>query len=314
MKLAAIGECMIEVSRNADGTGFVGFGGDTLNTAVYLARLGVDVTYATALGDDPYSDEMVAAWRDEGVGTGLVARVPGRLPGLYMIRIDAAGERSFHYWRSTAPARDYFTLPGLEERLDRLLAHDALYLSGITLSLYDERGRAVLFELLDRFRADGGQVLFDGNYRPRGWPDVAAARAAFIGMLGRTDMALPSIEDEQALFGDGDAAAMIGRLRGLGVAEIVLKRGSDGCIVASEAGKQTVPTPEVRRPVDTTAAGDSFNAAYIAARLRGATPEAAAHSGHRLAGAVVMHRGAIIPRDAMPAIDAAEPQPGMPAP
>lgn len=305
MKLAAIGECMIEVSRNADGTGLVGFGGDTLNTAVYLARQGVDVTYATALGDDPYSDEMVAGWGREGVGTDLVVRMPNRLPGLYMIRIDAAGERSFHYWRSTAPAREYFTLPGLERRLERLLAHDALYLSGITLSLYDDRGLAVLFDLLDRFRSGGGRVLFDGNYRPRGWPDIAAARAAFIGMLERTDMALPSIDDEQALFGDGDATAITGRLRNLGVAEVVLKQGSDGCVVASDDGEKDVPTPEIRRPVDTTAAGDSFNAAYIAARLRGATPEAAARSGHRLAGAVVMHRGAIIPRDAMPALDAA---------
>jgi 2-dehydro-3-deoxygluconokinase len=69
------------------------YGGDTLNTAIYLARLGVAVDYVTALGDDPWSDEMIAGWAAEGVGTEQVARVPGRVPGLYIIQTDAR-ERS----------------------------------------------------------------------------------------------------------------------------------------------------------------------------------------------------------------------------
>ena len=102
-RLAALGECMIEL-RHAGANDFVqGFSGDTLNTAIYLSRLlGADdarVDYVTALGDDPYSERMIAAWRAEGLGTNLVARLPGRLPGLYVIRTDSKGERSFHYWR-----------------------------------------------------------------------------------------------------------------------------------------------------------------------------------------------------------------------
>jgi 2-dehydro-3-deoxygluconokinase len=63
----------------------------------------------------------------------------------------------------------------------------------------------------------------------------------------------------------------------------------------------------VQDVVDTTAAGDSFAAAYLAARLAQAEP-AAARAGHRLAGAVVRYRGAIIPRAAMPAIIMVEPE------
>src|SRR6187399_2663481 len=88
MRIASIGECMIELRQLPDGHLTRSFGGDTLNTAVYLARLGVSVDYVTALGDDPLSEEMLAGWRAEGVGTGLVARVPGRLPGLYLIQTD----------------------------------------------------------------------------------------------------------------------------------------------------------------------------------------------------------------------------------
>ncbi len=88
-----------------------GYGGDTLNTAVYLARLGVGVDYITALGDDSLSDEMIAGWAAEGVGTRRVARLPGKLPGLYMIQTDDKGERRFFHWRDSAAARSLMDLP-----------------------------------------------------------------------------------------------------------------------------------------------------------------------------------------------------------
>ena len=96
-KVACIGECMVELKQAGSGLFSRGYGGDTLNTAVYLARLGVGVDYITALGDDPLSDEMIAGWAAEGVGTGQVLRLRGRLPGLYMIQTDASGERRFFH-------------------------------------------------------------------------------------------------------------------------------------------------------------------------------------------------------------------------
>src|SRR3712207_2573497 len=98
-KVAAIGECMVELTVLGADTLRLGFGGDTLNTSVYLARLGIAVDYVTALGDDSYSARMVAQWREEGIGIDLVLRLPGRLPGLYLIETDASGERRFLYWR-----------------------------------------------------------------------------------------------------------------------------------------------------------------------------------------------------------------------
>ena len=64
--VASIGECMIELKQAGGGLYSRGYGGDTLNTAVYLARLGVEVDYITALGDDPLSDEMIAGWAGGG--------------------------------------------------------------------------------------------------------------------------------------------------------------------------------------------------------------------------------------------------------
>ena len=304
MRAASIGECMVEFHRRPDGAYGRGFGGDTLNVALYLARLGIPTDYVTLLGDDPLSQEMVDGWAAEGVGIGLVGRIPGRLPGLYLIETDAGGERTFLYWRSAAPVRDLMALRG-EALAAELAGHELVYLSGITLSLFDAAGRERLVAVLADLRRGGARVAFDGNFRPRGWPDLETARSAFAALLRQVDIALPTFDDEAALFGDASPEATIARLRGAGVGEIVVKRGEQPCLVAADGAVTPVAVPRKVDAVDTTAAGDSFNAGYLAARLKGQPPAAAAAQGHRLASEVIRHRGAIIPRAAMPPADAA---------
>ena len=303
-RIASIGECMIELRHLSEARLDLAFGGDTFNTAAYLARLAGDtlaVDYVTALGDDPYSAAMRAAIAAEGVGTGLIAALPGRLPGLYSIRVDARGERSFHYWRREAAARAMFDGEAGERLVAALSTYRWLYVSGITLSILEPAARERLFALLGTARARGTRVAFDTNFRPRGWPDRDVARATMTRALGLTDIALPTFPDEAALFGDADPDATVARMAALGVPEIVVKNGPDPVRLRSTAGDENVACPPVAEIVDTTAAGDAFNAAYLAARIGGAAPREAARAGVRLAGTVIGHRGAVIPRAAMPA-------------
>jgi 2-dehydro-3-deoxygluconokinase len=102
------------------------------------------------------------------------------------------------------------------------------------------------------------------------------------------------------LFGDLDADACLARLKNFGIGEIVVKRGALGCLIDTDGKTFDMPPRQTLQPVDTTAAGDSFNAGYLAARINGAMPREAAAAGHRLAGAVIMAPGAVIPKDAMP--------------
>lgn len=295
-RVVSIGECMIELRARPDRLLERAFGGDTLNTAIYLARLGVAVDYVTALGDDPWSDEMVAAWAAEGVGIGLVRRVPGRLPGLYIIQTDPAGERSFLYWRDSAAARGLFDPPHAEALAERLAEYGLLYFSGVTLSIYPPEGRERLFAALDGARARGGRVVFDTNFRPRGWPDRELARALYRRALAHSDIVLASTDDLEPLFGPNYEAELAEHAAD---GEVVLKLARPSVRIAGTV----IDAAPVASVVDTTAAGDSFAAAYLAARLAGDGPEAAARAGHRLAGAVVGHAGAIIPRAAMPALE-----------
>jgi 2-dehydro-3-deoxygluconokinase len=303
IRIASIGECMIELRHRSATELDLAYGGDTLNTAVYLARLtrdrDVQVDYVTALGDDAYSDAMLGAWQAEGIGTELVARVAGRLPGLYTIRTDAKGERSFTYWRSASAARDMLRGERAEQVAAALEGYDLLYLSGITLSILDEPQRGALMALADRVRAGRGRVAFDGNYRPVGWPGPEAARAAFDEMLKRVDVALPTLDDEQALFGVESAMDCADRLHRRGVAEVAIKLGEAGCFLSSAEFTGEVAAEPVEAVVDSTAAGDSFNAGYLAARLLGADPPGAGRLGNRLAARIIGHPGAIIPADAM---------------
>ena len=313
MKIAAIGECMIEISaRPSDGCGggmTLAYGGDTLNTAVYLARLGRDngirVDYLTALGDDPYSDEMLAFWQAEGIGTDRIPRLPGRLPGLYTIRTDDEGERRFHYWRSASAARELMQGENGKHLTAALAEYDLIYLSGITLSILPMADRAKLFGALDHAVAKGARIAFDCNYRPRGWPDEIAARRAMDQMYRRCHIALPGLDDECALHADilhnemgGEAAAQ--RITDLGADEVCLKMGAAGCFVQQGGTAELIPALADIKASDTTAAGDSFNAAYIFQRLTGASTAAAAAAGHQLAAQVIQYPGAIIPIERMP--------------
>jgi 2-dehydro-3-deoxygluconokinase len=297
--LLCIGECMMELARRTDGSFGLAFGGDTFNTAIYAARMGVPTAYATALGDDPYSDGIVALAEEERLDTSLIARKSGAMPGLYLIETNR-GERTFYYWREHSPARSLFEIEGVAQKIESFMCRAAfVYFSGITLSIYSAAGLDTFERALCNAKQAGAKIAFDSNYRPRGWRgDAEKARITFKRFLAHCDIALPSLDDEQTLWGDKDAAATLSRLSSLGVPEIVVKSAGDGAFILDDRRVVHIPAPERVTPVDTTAAGDSFNAAYLARRAQNAPVRDAVNAAHKLAAIVIRHPGAIAPGDA----------------
>lgn len=299
LRVACIGECMVELTlpRGDTDAGRIGFAGDTLNTAVYLGRAGserVRVSYVTALGRDALSQRMIEFFAAEGLATDLIERRDDRAPGLYAIDVDDAGERSFTYWRERAAARTLFAPPA-SILPEALAGFDLIYLSGISLAILSPEASNALAEFLVGFRARGGRVAFDSNYRPRLWDDAEAARRSVAAFWALSDIGLPSLDDEMALFGDADAPAVLARLRGCGVRSGALKQSVLGPVAIGYEGP--LPDfPPAPRVIDTTAAGDSFNGAYLAALLQGKAPPDCLAAGHAMAARVVAHPGAIIPR------------------
>jgi 2-dehydro-3-deoxygluconokinase len=301
--IVCFGECMIELSRTILGgqSWAVQYAGDSYNVAVYLGRLGCNVAYMTAIGQDDFSDQMLAEWKEEGVRTDLVLRHPDRIPGLYSIRVDDRGERSFYYWREKSAARAFFECSGADAAMRKAETADVLYLSGITLSLFSAAEREQIYALARAVRAKGGEVVLDTNYRPKGWPDATAARQALDHFGRYATIVLPTLEDDQALYGDQDHDSCADRWLNAGVREVAVKLGAGGVFVASKSARELVAPNAPIAAQDTTGAGDSFNAAYLAARLNGQSQVVAAKCGNHLAGAVVRHPGAIIRKLRMPA-------------
>lgn len=305
-KIAVIGECMIELSQKGAEVNR-GFGGDTLNTSVYIARqvnpAALAVHYVTALGTDNFSQQMLDAWQQEAVDTRLTQRMENRLPGLYYIETDSSGERTFYYWRNEAAAKFWLESEQSAAICEQLATFDYLYLSGISLAILSPGSRAKLLSLLKECRANGGKVIFDNNYRPRLWASREETREVYQQMLACTDIAFLTLDDEDLLWGEQPVETVIERTQQAGVSEVVIKRGADACLVAI-AGEAVIEVPAVKLPkekvIDTTAAGDSFSAGYLAVRLTGGDAAEAAKRGHLTASTVIQYRGAIIPREAMP--------------
>lgn len=287
-RFVAIGEVMIELSGATDDLWRLGVAGDTLNTAWYMReRLGADwqVDYVTRVGTDPFSDRIADFLDREGIGTDHVARDPDRGPGLYAITL-TEGERSFTYWRGQSAARHLADDPAA---LDRALAGAAqVYLSGITLAILSPDRREAL---LGRVAASGVPMAFDPNYRPRLWEDAATARHWIEAAARLARVVLPSADDEAACFGDATPAETAARYAAL-TGEVVVKAGGDGVHLGDGT---IIDDLEKVTPRDTTGAGDSFNAGYLAARLSGEGPEQAVRAGHALATRVVSGPGALVP-------------------
>jgi 2-dehydro-3-deoxygluconokinase len=325
-RIVCIGEAMLELTRDGDGWR-LGYGGDTLNTAIHLARAGHDVAYLTAIGCDPMSAGLTALWAAEGLDTSLVLDHLTRSTGLYAISTDDQGERSFSYWRDTSAAREMFALPGIEAALAAAEGADLVVYSLITLAILPPEGREQLFALCKRVRARGGKVAFDGNYRPRLWANAAEARAARDAGIACADIGLPTLDDELSLSetpnrhaelvsasmpqtsnsskvaawtlkqvrgDDGGADEVNAHWTTCGCPETIVKLGANGARLPEG---RIIPPPEILQPIDTSGAGDAFNGGYLAARMDGASVEDAAMAGHKLAGWCVMRRGAIPARD-----------------
>ncbi|WMT91616.1 sugar kinase [Pelagibacterium sp. H642] len=298
-KAVSIGEAMIEMSGGTGGTYRLGFAGDTLNTAYYLkALLDADwsVSYFTAVGDDIYSRQMVEFIAGTGIDARSIATIPGKRAGLYMIH-QAEGDRHFTYWRDNSAAK---LLADDAHALETALGEaDLIYFSGITLAILAAPARQRLIDAIGARRRAGARVAFDPNIRPALWPDKASVAAALTAAADVASIVLPTHADEVPYFGDADAQATAARYLKAGCEEVVVKNGADPALVVTHDGSWTVGARRVESVVDATGAGDSFNGAYLAARLTDASPEEAAKAGHATASVVIGHHGALVPKEVL---------------
>ena len=292
-RLIAIGECMVELAHLDGKTLTIGFAGDSSNAMVYLRGWApeLEVSFLSALGDDPYSRQILAFWKESGIRTNHVEILPGELPGLSIIQNETNGERNFYYWRAQSAYRKL--VPTVGDELN-VRAFDFLYLSGITVAATPKEHRTTLLYWIENAKRMGINIVFDPNYRDRLWKDSDEARVVLEPFIDLTDLFLASDDDLKSLLPDQADTSFVLELMARGCSEAVIRRGPKPCDIFYN-GKHLQVDAMNAIPIDTTGAGDSFNGTYLACRIQGVTPENAARHAHAIAAQVVAHKGAVIP-------------------
>lgn len=293
-RFVSIGECMIEMSGGEDRQYRLGYAGDTLNTAWYMrALLGDDwsVDYFTALGEDRYSNDIRAFLDANNIGTRHIRRIANRRPGLYMIHQEN-GDRHFTYWRDTSAAK--LLADDKSDLASAVGGASMIYFSGITLAILPPRARGRLLGAVVKARDAGARVVFDTNIRPALWSSPRVMTAVLTAAATLCDVVLPTHGDEAPLFGDKSVDDTADRYLELGVEEVVVKDGAGEALIATAGERVRVAPPGGATVVDATGAGDSFNGAYLSARLAGKSLREAAEAAHRVAGVVIGQKGALV--------------------
>jgi 2-dehydro-3-deoxygluconokinase len=293
---AAIGECMAELSHRQENLYAVGYAGDSFNTLWYARAVSdaqtVKTKFVSAVGTDELSENFMSLLSANTIDVSAISRHEKRTIGLYLISLDAHGERSFTYWRSQSAARTLADSHAvLAASLDGV---DCIFFSGITLAILDEQQRKTLFDCLSACKKNGALIVFDSNFRPKLWESEHAMIDATIQGYHVSSLAMPTRQDEMAIFCDASEQSMVDRIRSYGVSEVVIKDGPAACSIWIDDQRVSVPAVAVSQPVDTTGAGDSFNGAYIASRIAGKTGEESARIAHQVAAQVIMTKGALV--------------------
>lgn len=299
-KIAIIGECMIELNGEPFGSMLQTYGGDSLNTATYLARTSlshnIKVQYVSAMGMDKLSQKMISLWEEDNINTDLVLRDSQRQPGLYLIQLDKQGERTFLYWRNQSAARYLLQHSEYQKVKEHLSQVDAIYLSGISLAILPSDDRSLLIKQLTKLREQGIKIIFDSNYRPALWKNEEETQFFYTQLLSIVDIALITLDDEQLLWNDRNEEQCLARLSSYGIQTIVLKQGKSGAILQENCKKQNIATTPIENVVDTTSAGDAFNAGFLNGYLQERDLVTCCKQGNTLAGIVIQYKGAIIPK------------------
>lgn len=295
MNIAAIGECLIELAPIKERNYQLGFAGDTFNTAYYLRQIHTAaVSYVTAVGDDNYSQQLINFIGDQQIDLSFINQINNSQSGLYLISNEVSGERAFTYYREHAAAKKLIAQL-TEEQQQQLTEMDILYFSGITLAILDEPQRKQFFSLLEKAKGRGALIVCDNNYREKLWSNKNQALKTMQAFHQLTDLLFVTADDEKELYDDNSVHDTILRYFDCTLPHVVIKDGANPVQVLQNKRHYTLPVPLVNQVVDTTAAGDSFNAGYLSAVIDGLGSQAAVKRGHQLASTVIQSKGAIVP-------------------
>lgn len=286
--LLCLGEPMLEFNQQPDGRYLEGFGGDTSNCAVSAARQNASVGCLTHLGSDKFGEKILQFWAKEGIDTTAVSCVDNAPTAMYFVTHCEAGHEFTYRRQGSASSRmNRSDLPTEVFTNCRIL-----HLSGISQGISDIAADTG-FAAIEQVRTVGGQVSYDPNLRLKLWP-LDKARSIIHEAMSLCDIALPGLDDAQVLTGHDEPDKIVDFYLSLGPEIVALTLGRKGTLIATSTERRLVSSFPVKA-VDATAAGDTFDGAFLAELLAGRDVFSAALYANAAAALSTTGYGAVAP-------------------
>lgn len=290
--IAIIGECLIELSANgtlADtSTLNKYFGGDTVTTAVAIARLGGNVTYITKVGNDGFSEFILSSLQKEHIDTSLI-KTNDEQNGMYIVSKTPENKEILYYKRKTAASK--LSIDDLNE--DCIKKLKLVYSTGVIQSL-SAGSRELVRETFKCAKENDVMTAYDPNYTSC-FMNSADAREFFEEIIDYTDIIFLSFKNDAfKLYEIESADKVIKHLWDKGVKIVVIKSHIDkGYYIGYNGEINFIEFYNTQKAIDTTASGDVFNGGFLYAITNGYAPLDAAKFAAVVSGLQTQNYGAI---------------------
>lgn len=295
--ILTIGEGMLELRSQQDGSITSSFAGDTLNAAVYAKRFAqsLDVYWFSAIGSEVFSQNLSKLLVKEDINASWLFETSEALLGIYNIQTDQSGERTFHYWRKGSAATLMMKLLNSSKVIENSPKFDFVLFSGLSLAILKDDDKIHLLALLQTLKKSGSKIVFDPNYRAGMWNNKESAVKWFNKAFSISEIILPGLDEMEELYATVTYDTVNDLLTSYDCKEIVIKCGTGGVVAFIDNHQECqIPFEAAPTQVDSTAAGDSFAGTYLAARATGFSVKNAIKAADNVARCVVQHTGAII--------------------
>ena len=296
-EILCLGEPLFEFNQQPDGRYLPGHGGDTSNCAIAAARQGASVGFIAHVGADMFGNSLMELWNAEGVDTSSVTQVSNAHTGVYFVTHGADGHEFSYLRAGSASSR----MRADDLPVEALQSAAILHVSGISQAISTVAADAV-FAAIETVKGAGGRVSYDTNLRQGLWP-LERARAITHAAMSRCDFALPGLDDALHLTGLTDPDAIADFYLKLGAGVVALTMGTDGTLVATPDDRRRIKGRQLQA-VDATAAGDTFDGAFLARILAGDEPYQAARYANAAAALSTQGYGAVAPMPRKKAVEA----------
>jgi 2-dehydro-3-deoxygluconokinase len=289
LDVLCLGEALIEFNQIPDDTNNTyrsGYGGDTSNTAVAVARQETSSGFLSKVGNDPFGIKLLELWKREGVDCTYVLQHPEFPTGIYFVTHDENGHHFSYYRKGSAASQ----MTPEDVTADVVSQSKVLHLSAITQAI-SASSRETAFAAIHQARKSGVKISYDTNLRLKLWP-LNQARDVINQVVPMCDVLLPSLDDVTSLTGLQEPKKIIDYYLKLGAKLVVLKQGEQGVLVADGHNESCISGHAVKT-IDATGAGDTFDGAFLSEWIRSNDPFKAAEYANAAAALSTTRYGAV---------------------